>query len=147
MRYRRLGTSGLEVSVIAFGAWQIGDSRYWGAAEDADGIRAVHAAIDAGVNLFDTAESYGQGESERALGKALGARRGQVFVATKVSAEHCRPGGFRKACEGSLERLGTDHIDLYQIHWPFHDVPFAQAWEELEALRSEEEIPVQPRSR
>ena len=124
MKYRKLGSSDLEVSVLAFGAWQLGDANYWGEVSEADAARAVAAAIDGGVNLFDTAEIYGDGESERALARALGSKREEVLIATKVSPQHCAPADLRKSCEASLERLGTDRIDLYQIHWPFYAEPF-----------------------
>jgi len=140
MQYRPLGTSGLEVSTLAFGAWQLADPDYWGSDAQADGQAAVDAALDAGITLFDTAEAYGNGESERALGKALGARRDDVLIASKVSETHCAPEGLRAACEASLERLGTDRIDLYQVHWACRDVPFEAAYAELARLEDEGKI-------
>ncbi len=124
MIYRQLGNSALEVSVLAFGAWQLGDANYWGDVSASDADAAVAAAIDGGVNLFDTAEIYGDGASEQALGKALGDRRERVLIASKVSPQHCAPADLRQSCEASLKRLGTDRIDLYQIHWPFYAEPF-----------------------
>lgn len=140
MQYRQLGSSNLNVSVLSFGAWQLGDTAYWGADPDADGQAAVDAAIDAGINLFDTAESYGGGESEKALGRCLGAKRGDVFIASKVSPSHCAPADLRASCEASLLRLGTDVIDLYQVHWPIRDVPLADTCGELERLKEEGKI-------
>ena len=140
MQYRRLGNSDLEVSVISFGAWQLGDPDYWGADPEADGGAAVAAALDEGITLFDTAEAYGAGASEEALGRALGPRRGDVCIASKVSADHGAPADLRAACEASLQRLGTDHIDLYQIHWPIRDVPLAEVYGELDRLRQEGKI-------
>ena len=140
MQYRRLGSSEFDVSVLAFGAWQLGDPGYWGADAQADGNAAVHAAIEAGINLFDTAEAYGDGESERALGRALGARRREVLIASKVSSANCAPGRLRRACEGSLRRLGTEWIDLYQVHWPCREVPFEDANGELQRLQTEGKI-------
>ncbi|HOC67403.1 MAG: General stress protein 69 [Candidatus Hydrogenedentes bacterium ADurb.Bin101] len=118
MLYRTLGKSGLNVSVIAFGAWQIGDPEFWGDDPQADPDGVVGAAIDAGINLFDTAELYGNGRSEEVLGKALQGRREQVFIASKAATQHCNADDLREACENSLRRLGTDRIDLYQVHWP-----------------------------
>lgn len=137
MRYRCLGQSGFSVSMLSFGAWQIGDSAFWGAsaAEDAQG--AVDEALDAGINLFDTAEMYGNGESERLLGQCLGKRRPQVHVASKVLPENCAPPRMRTSLENSLRRLKTDWIDLYQVHWPPRDVPFGDVCGEL--LRFQEE--------
>jgi len=140
MYYGNLGSSDLEVSILAFGAWQLGDTPYWGADTQAGSEAAVQAAIDAGINLFDTAEGYGGGESERVLGRAVGSKRDKVLIASKVSASHCAPAQLRRACEASLERLQTDWIDLYQVHWPFRDVPFEAAYEELHRLQEEGKI-------
>jgi aryl-alcohol dehydrogenase-like predicted oxidoreductase len=145
MQYRTLGNTNINVSVLSFGAWQIGDPTYWTSDTQSDQERAVHAAIDAGINLFDTAEMYGAGESESALGLALGprrddARRDGVIIASKVLPENCAPEKLRHACESSLQRLRTDHIDLYQIHWPFRDVPFEAAYAELARLKQEGKV-------
>ncbi len=140
MLYRKLGSSDLQVSVIAFGAWQIGDSRFWGEQAHPNPDRAVGAAIDGGVTLFDTAEAYGDGGSEQALGRALQGRRDKVLIADKVSPEHCTPEGIRQSCENSLRRLDTDRIDLYQIHWPFRHTSFEDACAALERLKEEGKI-------
>ena len=140
MEYRKLGSSELDVSVFSFGAWQLGDTGYWGTDAQADEDAAGHAAIDAGVNLFDTAEGYGGGESERALGRALGNKRDQVLIASKVSPANCAPEKMCHSCEASLQRLGTDRIDLYQIHWPLRDVPFEAACEQMQRLQQEGKI-------
>ena len=140
MHYRKLGSSDIEVSVVAFGAWQLGDAGYWGADAETDGQGAVDAAIDAGITLFDTAEGYGKGASERALGKALGTKRDQVLIASKVSSDNCAPEKLRASCESSLERLGTDRIDLYQVHWPCRDVPFEDTYAQMVRLRDEGKI-------
>ena len=124
MNYRKLGSSDIEISPISFGAWQMADSGYWGDSDPKDAERAVQTALDAGINLFDTAEVYADGESERALGSALGKRRAEIHVATKVAQEHCEPSKLHEACENSLRRLQTDYIDIYQVHWPSRDVPF-----------------------
>ncbi len=142
MQYRQLGQSGISVSVLSFGAWQLGDSEYWGASEESDPQAAVDAALDLGINLFDTAEMYGEGESERVLGKALGKRAGDVYIASKISPENCVRGRVRAACEASLRRLGRDYIDIYQIHWPFGQEAFGEVYGELESLRDEGKIRV-----
>ena len=85
MEYRPLGQNGLNVSVLSFGAWQLGDPEFWGVHSTHDAEAAVHTAIDHGINLFDTAEMYGNGESERMLGRLLGTRRNDVLIASKVS--------------------------------------------------------------
>ncbi len=140
MQYRKLGQSGFEVSVLSFGAWQIGDPHYWGAHDGHKPEEAVRTALDQGINFFDTAEMYGEGESERVLGKALGTQIDTVYVASKISPEHCAPGKVRAACEASLQRLNRDRIDLYQIHWPFRAELFADVYMELDALRTEGKI-------
>jgi aryl-alcohol dehydrogenase-like predicted oxidoreductase len=141
MHYRKLGSSDLEVSTLSFGAWQLGDPSYWGGdSAEAEGAAAVDAALDVGINLFDTAEMYGAGESERALGRMLGDRRKDVYIASKVSPNHCAPGRLREACETSLARLKTDVIDLYQIHWPPRDVKFEDAYDEMRQLQKEGKI-------
>lgn len=123
MQYRKLGLCQLKVSVLSFGAWQLGDQAYWGGGTPYQPMEAVRAALDGGINLFDTAEVYGNGESERILGQALGSDRKRVVVATKVLPQHCSPDRLRASCEASLKRLGTDYIDIYQIHWPFRQKP------------------------
>src|SRR5205085_10608407 len=119
MRERRLGSSGLVVSVVGLGCNNFG----WRL--DAEQTRrVVDAAIDVGVTLFDTAESYGGGESELFLGRSLAGRRDEVVIATKFGGQRGTnpPGGsaenVRRAIDGSLERLGTDYVDLYQYHRP-----------------------------
>ncbi|MBI4219460.1 MAG: aldo/keto reductase, partial [Chloroflexi bacterium] len=86
--------------------------------DDRDSIATVHAALDAGINFFDTAEGYEEGKSERVLGQGLKGRRNEAVIATKVSANHLGAEDVMLACERSLRSLGTDYIDLYQIHWP-----------------------------
>jgi len=131
---RTLGRSGIEVSALGLGCWAIGGPFWagetplgWGEVDDNESIRAIHAALDLGINFFDTANVYGAGHSERILGRALAGRRSQVVIATKFNAvfdEKTRqvigadasPEGIRRACEDSLRRLNTDYIDLYQFH-------------------------------
>lgn len=140
MDYRRLGTTDLTVSVLTLGAWQLGDAEYWGPVEAETAEATVHAASEAGVNLFDTAEWYGAGRSEEVLGQVLGVHRKDVLLASKVSPHNCTAEGVRKSCEASLARLGTDVIDLYQVHWPNHEVPFEETYSALERLQKEGKI-------
>lgn len=112
---RRLGRSGIKVSALGVGCWAMGGRDWGGGADDAESIRALHAALDMGINLFDTAEGYGaDGRSEQVLGAALQGRRDQAVIATKFWGS--TPDYVRTACEASLQRLGTDYIDLYQFH-------------------------------
>ena len=123
MEYRLLGRSGVNVGALALGTMMFGRG---GNADEAECVRMVHRAIDAGINLFDTADGYGLGDSEEILGRALaaGGHRADAIVATKCyfprGRDLNRRGGSRRwivrACEESLRRLGTDHIDLYQLH-------------------------------
>ena len=123
MRYRTLGSTGLKVSPLSLGAMMFGA---WGNPDHDDSISIIHAAIDAGVNLIDTADVYSAGESEQVVAKAIAGRRDDLIVATKVhgamGADPNMAGNSRRwimrACEDSLRRLGTDYIDLYQVHRP-----------------------------
>jgi len=123
MRYRTLGGTGIQVSAYCLGAMMLGE---WGNKDHEDGVRIVHAALDAGINFVDTADVYSHGESEEIVGKALQGRRDDVVLATKVNFD-MGPGKnnsgnsrrwIRYEVEQSLRRLGTDWIDLYQIHRP-----------------------------
>jgi aryl-alcohol dehydrogenase-like predicted oxidoreductase len=131
---RTLGRSEIEVSALGMGCWAIGGPFWsgetpngWGEVDDEESIRAIHKALDLGVNLFDTANVYGAGHSERVLGRAFDGRRTQVVIATKfnavfdettrqVTGADTSSEGIRSACEASLRRLNTDYIDLYQFH-------------------------------
>ncbi|HEY3750579.1 MAG TPA: aldo/keto reductase [Pseudonocardiaceae bacterium] len=133
-RRRKLGRSGIEVSAVGFGCWAIGGPfsaggkpAGWGAVDDDESIAAVHRALELGVTFFDTADVYGTGHSERLLGQALAGRRDDVVIATKfgntfdpdtreLTGTDVSPDYVRSACDGSLQRLGTDRIDLYQLH-------------------------------
>ncbi|MEZ4296314.1 MAG: aldo/keto reductase [Polyangiaceae bacterium] len=117
MLKRPLGTTGIEISSIVFGGWQSG-KEYWVGVDDSDTIAAHRVALEAGITTFDTAEEYGAGHSERVLARALAARRSEIVICTKVSWRHLRREQVLAACENSLKNLGTDVIDLYQIHWP-----------------------------
>jgi aryl-alcohol dehydrogenase-like predicted oxidoreductase len=123
MEYRPLGRTGVQVSSLCLGTMMFGA---WGNADHDDSIRVIRAAIDAGINFIDTADVYSAGESEEIVGKALKDRRDDVVLATKffmpMGEDRNRRGGSRRwivrAVEDSLRRLGTDHIDLYQVHRP-----------------------------
>lgn len=112
---RKLGRSGIEVSALGVGGWAMGGRDWGGGADDAESLRSLRTALDLGITLFDTAEGYGEdGRSERVLGEALAGRRDRAVIATKFWRD--RPEEVRVACEGSLRRLRTDYIDLYQFH-------------------------------
>lgn len=131
MESRSLGS--LRVSVVG-----IGCNNFGGRLDESGSVDVVHAALDAGVNFFDTADTYGATQSEVLLGRALAGRRASVVVATKfgmpIDDDHvgAHPDYVRRACEDSLRRLSTDYIDLYQLHFPDDKVPIADT---LGALR------------
>lgn len=142
MQYRKLGQTDLEVSTISLGCWAIIGGFNWGPQDKADSLDTIQAALDTGVNCFDTAEGYGDGYSEQLLAEGLGKRRGEVIIASKVSASNLTPDKLKEACERSLRNLDSDYIDLYQIHWPGRDVPFEATLRALEDLRDAGKIRV-----
>ena len=117
MEFRNLGTSGIKISSIIMGTWQAGKDM-WVGIDDAESIRGITAAYDAGITTFDTAEVYGNGHSEKIVGEALKNVRDNVVIATKVFSNHLKYQQVMDACHRSLKNLDTDYIDLYQIHWP-----------------------------
>lgn len=136
MEYRPLGRTGVQVSPLCLGAMMFGP---WGNDDEQDAIRIIHRALDAGIDFVDTADVYSAGRSEEIVGRALAGRRDDVVLATKffmpMGEEPNRGGGSRKwimrAVEDSLRRLGTDYIDLYQVHRPS---PTTDVEETLSAL-------------
>ncbi len=140
MKYTKLGGTDIEISVIGLGCWALGGGPTWGTQDEADSIAAIHAAIDLGINFFDTAEGYNGGNSERILGKALAGRRHTVRIASKVSAKNLAKKELIRSCEESLKRLQTDYIDLYQIHWPNRNIPLDETIAALNCLHSDGKI-------
>jgi len=148
MRYVRLGKTNLEVSAIAFGTWAFGGE--WGAVDAADAKAAINRALDVGITLFDTAQAYGFGASEALLSDALWGRvsRDDVVVATKgglrmQGGELLRDASarwLRAGVESSLRNLRTDHIDLYQVHWPDETTPAEETAGALEDLVREGKV-------
>jgi len=142
MIYRTLGKSDLRVSVVGLGTWAMGND-FWGVSDDLESVRAIHAALDNGINLVDTAPVYGSGHSEEIVGKAIKGKRDEVVLATKVGIKKAgkgvyitlKPESIRQEIDDSLRRLGTDYIDLYQIHRPDPDTPLEESLNELVKLR------------
>jgi len=145
MKYRRLGNTGLFVSELCFGAMTFGGRGFWSAIgklgeDDAD--RLVFRALDEGVNFFDTADVYSEGESERLLGQALGRQRKHIVLATKVRGRSgpgpndvgLSRGHIMASIDASLQRLGTDYIDLYQIHGFDALTPFEETLRALDDI-------------
>jgi aryl-alcohol dehydrogenase-like predicted oxidoreductase len=157
MEYRRLGNSGIKVSVIGFGAWAIG-GWMWGGTDQKDALDAVQEAIEAGITTIDTAPVYGFGLSEEIVGEAIKGKRSKVQILTKYGLRwdtqkgphyfdtqdaQGRPIDLHRyagkkdviqECENSLRRLGTDYIDLYQIHWPDPTTPIEETMLAVEKL-------------
>ncbi len=150
MKTTRLGMTNLEVSRIAFGTWQLGGE--WGTFDEDEAMAAIRRARSLGVTFFDTAQAYGFGASERMLGRALrddlDHRRDEVVIATKGGlrpegdgmVRDSSPQWLRTGVESSLRALEIDHLDLYQVHWPDPDVPFADTAGALQALVDEGKI-------
>jgi aryl-alcohol dehydrogenase-like predicted oxidoreductase len=155
MEYRTLGQTGIEVSVVGFGCWTL-STGWWGEYTDDDAVAMLRAARDAGINFFDSSDSYGNGRSEEQLGRAFGndggvviatkvgydfythadARRGQQEIPQDFSAQH-----IRRACEESLRRLKRDRIDFYQLHNPKMDtIERDETFETLDALVREGKV-------
>lgn len=167
MKYRKLGKSGIEASVVGFGSWAIGGWMWGGIADEREAIGAIHAAINSGMNLIDTAPMYGFGASEKTVGKAISDRRDKVVLATKCGLIwheergdfHCftdekhpskdgkfkisrclAPDVIRYEVEESLKRLKTDYIDLLQTHWQDTTTPISETMETLLRLKEEGKI-------
>jgi aryl-alcohol dehydrogenase-like predicted oxidoreductase len=150
MKSIALGRSGLEVSRIAFGTWQLGGD--WGGFDADTAVAAIRRARELGVNFFDTAQAYGFGASERLLGRALrdelNRNRDELVIATKGALRRtdsglvrdASPEWLRKGVDASLTALGLDHIDLYQVHWPDPKVPAAETADALGELVAEGKI-------
>lgn len=164
MEFRTLGNSSVQVSAVTFGAWAIG-GWMWGGSDRADAIQAIRASYDEGVTSIDTAPIYGQGHSEILVGEAIkGIPRNKVQLLTKFGMRwDTRQGDFAfhtsdndgqpldvykyaakdsiiRECEDSLRRLGTDYLDLYQIHWPDKTTPVSETMEALEILLQQGKI-------
>jgi aryl-alcohol dehydrogenase-like predicted oxidoreductase len=127
MEFRRLGNTDIEVSTVCQGCWALVGGGTWGEQDRDQSVRTIRAALDAGINFFDTAPQYGSGESERLVARALADVRDRAIIATKVNQEELAPRQLIASCEKSLRMLETDHIDLLQIHWPNPDVPVADS--------------------
>lgn len=143
MKTQRLGSQGPELSVIGFGAWEAGMGAEWGDSPSEERVvEAIRQSFDVGINWIDTAERYGDGRSEQIVAEAIAGRRDNVLIATKVApapdGTGFRPDEIAKACRQSLRRLETDHIDLYQLHWPDETgVPIEETWSAMAELVDE----------
>jgi aryl-alcohol dehydrogenase-like predicted oxidoreductase len=149
LKTAQLGQTGLEITRVGFGAWAIGGGGWefgWGPQEDEESIQTIHRALELGVNWIDTAAAYGFGHSEEVVGRALVGLTERPYVFTKASLVK-GPGGkvvhnlkrdsILAEAEGSLQRLGVDAIDLYQIHWPNPQADIEQGWSALAELKEQ----------
>ncbi len=144
MKRNRLGVTDLEITRIGLGSWALGGGGWayaWGPQEDEDSIATIHRALELGVNWIDTAAVYGLGHAEEVVGRALAGRRDKCIVATKCGRlgkkgdpniySRLTASSVRGELEDSLRRLGTDYIDLYQIHWPTPEAEIEEGWSEI----------------
>lgn len=150
MKYKQFGNTGMNVSALTVGTWAIGGAN-WGDVNKKDSIKAIHAMLDTGVNMIDTAPAYNFGESERIVGEAIKGRRDKVYITTKTAVYNDVEKGFVKdgrkeivlhLCDESLKNLQTDYIDLMIVHWPDieHNAPFEETMEALDILKKEGKI-------
>lgn len=145
----KLGNTGMEITKVGFGAWAIGGGGWefgWGPQQDEESIAAILRALELGVNWIDTAAAYGFGRSEKVVGRAIAGLRDRPYVFTKASLLDDGTGHVRhslkrdsimREAEASLQRLGVDAIDLYQIHWPNPEEDIEEGWSALESLKEQ----------
>lgn len=151
----RFGKTEMHITPIGYGAWAIGGGNWdygWGPQDDEDSIKAIHRALDQGMNWIDTAAAYGLGHSEEVVAKAVDGMSDPPYIFTKCSLvwDKENPDGsvdnvlkaesVRQECEDSLRRLNVEAIDLYQIHWPFPTADIEEGWETLAALKKEGKV-------
>jgi aryl-alcohol dehydrogenase-like predicted oxidoreductase len=140
MEARPFGRTGLQVGAVGYGCWEIGGG--YGDIEEAEFVRAVDTALDLGINCFDTAEGYGMGASEQALGRALGKRREEAVIVTKFGMNYKDKPNLRDSSrervfasiDKSLKNLGTDYVDVYLVHWPDRNTPFEETMSALDEV-------------
>ena len=135
-----LGKTGVKVPVLGLGTWGIGGFSSSNPRSDDEGVRALQIGLQVEMRFIDTAEMYAHGHSEEVVAKAVKSDRENVFIATKVSPQHFSHDDVLKSCEASLRRLGTNYIDLYQLHWPNQTVPIAQTMRAMERLVAEGKV-------
>ncbi|MBU2957854.1 aldo/keto reductase [Paracoccus sp. 1_MG-2023] len=134
----KFGKTDLETTKIVYGC--MGGAGAFGAQEETDSIEALREAHEVGINFFDTAEAYGNGYSEQLLSRALGDKRDDIVISSKVATQNLAPDDIMAACERSLKNLGTDRIDLYMLHWPNREVPLADSIGALKTLKDQGKI-------
>jgi aryl-alcohol dehydrogenase-like predicted oxidoreductase len=149
LKTAQLGGTGLEITRIGFGAWALGGGGWefgWGPQDDEESLAAIHHALERGINWIDTAAAYGFGRSEKVVGRALDGVRERPYVFTKCSllegpgrrvVHNLKRDSILREADASLERLGVDAIDLYQIHWPIPEEDIEEGWSALVELKQQ----------
>lgn len=140
MNYKELGKKHAKIPVIGQGCMGIGGYLSKNSYHDDNQVKALRLGIELGMTFLDTAEAYGNSHSEEIVGRAVEGIRDKVFIATKVSPEHLSYDALLRSAEGSLRRLKTDYIDIYQVHWPNPKIPISEAMRAMEQLIKEEKI-------
>ncbi|MGB5229785.1 MAG: aldo/keto reductase [Eudoraea sp.] len=153
MQTRKLGYSELYLTTIGLGTWAMGGGDWqfgWGPQDDMASVRAIHAALDQGINWIDTAAIYGHGHAEEVVGKAIKGIRNEVIIATKCGrvwegdsreiGKSLRADSIRREVEASLKRLAIEVIDIYQIHWPEPDEEIEEGWDTMAKLVKEGKV-------
>jgi len=136
----RIGKSELEVPAMAIGCWAFAGDSTWGEQDESTSIAVIRRAMDLGFTFFDTAPGYGNGKSERILGKGLKGVRERAVIANKVGGADLAKVDFIASCEKSLKLLQTDYIDLMQVHWPSREIPFEETIDALQTLKQQGKI-------
>lgn len=140
MKCKKLGKTNTKISAIGQGCMGIGGYLSKDSLQDDNQVKALRLGIELGMTVMDTAESYGKGHSEELVGRVAKGIRDKVFIATKVSPEHLSYDALLKSAEGSLHRLKTEYIDLYQVHWPNPKIPISETIRAMERLLKEGKI-------
>lgn len=153
MKTRKLGYSELHLTTIGLGTWAMGGGDWkfgWGPQDDMSSVKAIHAALDMGINWIDTAAIYGHGHAEEVVGRAIKGIRNEVVIATKCGrvwegdsreiGKSLRPDSIKREVEASLKRLNIETIDLYQIHWPEPDEEIEEGWATMAQLVKEGKV-------
>ena len=142
MKYHSFPNTDLSVSQLCFGCWGIASDFHWGDRIQEESVGAILAAVDHGINFFDTAPLYGDGSSESLMGRVFAEHglREKVIIASKVRPDKMRPEQIYEECSQSLQRLQTDYIDLYQTHWTPRDVPLGETWNAMQRLQQEGKV-------
>ncbi len=142
MKLNTFPNTDLSVSQLCFGCWGVTSDAHWGERDQCESEGAILAAIESGINFFDTAPMYGNGASEDMLGRVLAAcgQRSQVVIANKIRPDRMRPAQIVAECETSLARLQTDYIDLYQTHWTNREVPLSDSWDAMLRLQEQGKV-------